>query len=288
MENLLQKLENEIKLGGLSPKTLKAYRLCVGHFLRFLQKGISVGDGEFGVQDFALLSDIETLDTEKVKAFLLQRQGLGAAPQTVNLYLNAIKFFYRNVIKCDERIDLRFAKRRRRLPIPLSHEEIMRIIDSLKNLKHKMLLSLAYGAGLRVSEVVGLRVNHVDFEKHFLYVRQGKGQRDRITLLPDKLENQLKLFCEGRESAAFVFESERGGKLTTRTAQKVFESALKKAGIIKEVTFHSLRHSFATHLLENGTDLRYVQELLGHANIRTTQIYTHVTATAIGKIKSPF
>jgi integrase/recombinase XerD len=269
MDIYLQRLEEDLRLRGMSPKTIKAYKSCVGHYLRFLGGGF------------------EVLDQEKIRAFLLQRQDLGAAPGTVNLYLNAIKYFYWNVVKGTVKIDLKFAKRRHRLPVPLTHEEVMRIIVSIKNLKHKTMLSLAYGAGLRVSEVVALRVRDLDFGSRFVYVRQGKGMRDRVTLMPDKLVNSLKIFCNARDPLGYVFESSRGGKLTTRTAQVVFDDAVKRVGIIKQVTFHSLRHSFATHLLENGTDIRYVQELLGHTNIRTTQIYTHVTRGAIGRIRSP-
>jgi len=275
MEEYLQKLANELRLRGRSPKTIKAYRSCVGVYLRSLLEG----GGDVG--------SCAVLNIEKVKAFLLQRHDLGMASGTVNIYLNAIKFFYRTVMNSDTKIDFPFARRRYRLPVPLTHEEVMRIILTVKNLKHKTLLSLAYGAGLRVSEVVALRVRDIDFGSGFVYVRQGKGNRDRVTLLPDRLANSLKIFCNARDPMAFVFESERGGRLTTRTAQKVFDEAVKRVGIIKQVTFHSLRHSFATHLLENGTDIRYVQELLGHANIRTTQIYTHVTRSGLGKIRSP-
>lgn len=269
MEQYLQKLEDELRLRGMSPKTLKAYRSCVGFYLRFLQ------------------TDFAVLDTGKIKTFLLQRQDLGAAPQTVNLYLNAIKFFYRWVVKSPQSIDLRFAKRAGKLPVVLSHEEVLRVIGVLRNQKHKLLLSLAYGAGLRVSEVIAIRVRDVDFERNLLCVRQGKGGKDRMTLLPDKLLGSLRIFCHVRPPDAYVFESERGGRLSSRTAQKVFEHALKRAGIVKPATFHSLRHSFATHLLENGTDIRHIQVLLGHANIRTTQRYTQVTSHVLQRIASP-
>ena len=120
-----------------------------------------------------------------------------------------------------------------------------------------------------------------------IHIKNAKGQKDRISVLPNKLIGNLKSLISGKMGNDFVFESERGGKLTTRTAQKVFERALKKSGTAKNATFHSLRHSFATHLLENGVDVRYVQELLGHQNIRTTQVYTHVTNPKIKNIKSP-
>ena len=151
-----------------------------------------------------------------------------------------------------------------------------------------MLVSLAYGAGLRVSEAVNLKVRDLNLEELTIHIRQAKGKKDRLTLIPEKLVNDLKNLMAGKDGGEYAFASERGGKLTDRTAQAVFEHALKKSGIKKGATFHSLRHSFATHLLENGTDVRYVQELLGHANIRTTQIYTHVTNPAIKNIKSPF
>ena len=149
------------------------------------------------------------------------------------------------------------------------------------------MISLAYGAGLRVSEVVKIRVKDLNFLEKIIYVRQAKGNKDRITVLPEKLLPDLKDFAFKKNKDDFLFESERGGLLTTRTAQKIFSSALLKAGISADATFHSLRHSFATHLLENGTDIRYIQALLGHRSIRTTQRYTQVSASGIRNIKSP-
>jgi len=269
METYLKKLEDEMRLRGLSPKTIKAYTSCVGYYLRF--SGIE--------------PDVTSIDS--IKAFLLHKHDSGSAPQTVNLYLNAIKFFYRNVIKSNTAIDIRFAKRSLRLPVVLSHEEVLRVIDSYRNRKHKLLISLAYGAGLRVSEVVAMRVRDVDFERRLISVRGGKGDKDRQTLLPVKLEAELRIICAVRDQNDYLFESERGGRLSSRTAQKVFEAGLKKAGIMRQATFHSLRHSFATHLLENGTDIRFVQALLGHADIKTTQRYTHVTSRGLQRILSP-
>ena len=161
------------------------------------------------------------------------------------------------------------------------------LLDVTKNYKHNLLVSLSYGSGLRVSEVIALKIKDIDFDRMTIHIKQAKGQKDRITILPTKLKNDLTNFMRSKSSNDFVFPSERGGKLTTRTVQKVFSSALVKSGIQKDATFHSLRHSFATHLLENGTDIRFVQEILGHANIRTTQRYTHVTNPQLRNIKSP-
>jgi site-specific recombinase XerD len=149
------------------------------------------------------------------------------------------------------------------------------------------MVTLAYAGGLRVSEITNLKVKDVNINELTIHIKGAKGNKDRITLFPEKLKNNINNLIGGKINNDFIFASERGGKLTERTAQKVFEHALEKSGIQKNATFHSLRHSFATHLLENGVDVRYVQELLGHANIRTTQIYTKVTNPALKKIKSP-
>jgi len=218
---------------------------------------------------------------------LLEKQDRGQSGQTINLYLNAIKYFYREISKSPKKIDLKFAKTSKKLPVVLSRNEIKGIINSIKNRKHKLLVALSYGAGLRVSEVINLKVRDISIEDLTIHIKQAKGKRDRITVFPEKLKSEVTSFIVGRKNNDYLIISDRGGKLTTRTAQKIFEKALKSAKIKKDATFHSLRHSFATHLLENGVDVRYVQELLGHANIRTTQIYTKVTNPKLKNIKSP-
>lgn len=232
-------------------------------------------------------NDLTDLNQENIRDFLLHCEKKHISPQSRNLFLNAIKFYYRNVVKNPQKIEIQSAKRPKSLPTVLSRSEITKILESLKNVKHKLLLSLAYGAGLRVSEIVVLKVQDFDFEELTVHIKQAKGQKDRISVIPASLIDGLKNLIAGKNKNDLVFASERGGKLTTRTAQKVFENALRDSGIKKDATFHSLRHSFATHLLENGTDVRFVQELLGHQNIRTTQIYTHVTNPKLKNIKSP-
>ena len=138
-----------------------------------------------------------------------------------------------------------------------------------------------------MSEVVSLRVGDLDFGDGFVNVREGKGGKDRMTLLPEKIARELYEFVGEKGAGEYVFESNRGGKLTSRSAQKVFERALARAGVIKDASFHSLRHSFATHLLEDGVNLRYVQELLGHRDVKTTQLYTRVTKRGLRRVKSP-
>lgn len=269
MQNPLREVETELKIRNYSRKTIKSYLRCLRGYFAFKK------------------ANPQRLDIGNVRIFLLQKQEKNYAPQTVNLYLNAIKFFYRDVVKTSRKIDLKFAKRSKKLPVVLSRNEIARIIQNIKNSKHRLLIALAYGAGLRVSEVVDLKVKDINLDELTLHIKQAKGKKDRITVFPEKMKTDIQNLMAGKSKENFVFESERGGKLSVRTAQKVFENAAKRTKIKKDATFHSLRHSFATHLLENGVDVRYVQELLGHQNIRTTQVYTKVTNPKLKNIKSP-
>lgn len=259
----------ELRLRNYSPKTIKAYILCLKIYFDYYKL------------------DPRVLDENRIKDFLLFLQSKHKSSQTVNLYLNAIKFFYRDIIKNKKRIEIRFAKTTNKIPIVLSREEIAKIINITNNKKHQLIIALAYGGGLRVSEIINLKVKDTNLEELTIHLKDAKGKKDRITIFPEKLKESLRQIITNRDKNDYVFESERGGKLSERTVQKVFENVLKKAKINKDATFHSLRHSFATHLLENGVDVRYVQELLGHANIRTTQIYTKVTNPSIRNIKSP-
>ena len=269
LQELLTKTEDELRLRNYSRKTIKSYLLCLTDYFHY-------------IKDIKIKPDIEL-----IKKYLLEKQNRGQSSQTINLYLNAIKYFYREISKSNIIIDIKFAKTANKLPVVLSRLEIEKIIGSISNAKHKLLISLSYGAGFRVSEAVNLKIKDIDFNETTIHIKEAKGNKNRITVLSEKIKNDLLELTNGRDKNEYVFASERGGKLTERTAQKVFENALKKSDIQKDVTFHSLRHSFATHLLENGVDVRYVQELLGHQNIRTTQIYTHVTNPAIKNIKSP-
>jgi len=269
MDVYLKKLEDELRLRRYSPRTIDSYRTCVASYLKTKQK------------------DFEIVDVDSIKQYILSKIDDGKSSQTTNQHLQAINFFCWNVLKFRGKIDIRFAKTPSKLPIVLSRDEIGKILSVIANEKHNLMIALAYSGGLRVSEIINLKVKDVCLSELVVHIKDAKGGKDRITLLPEKLINNVEKLIIGKNLNDYVFASERGGQLTERTAQKVFENALKKTGIKKEATFHSLRHSFATHLLENGVDVRYVQELLGHANIRTTQIYTKVTNPMLRKIKSP-
>jgi integrase/recombinase XerD len=270
MDVYLKKMEDELKLRRYSPKTIKSYTSCVGEYLRAKGK------------------DFEKVDIDFIKKFLLAKVDKGVSAQTTNQSLQAINFFCWNVLGYQGKIDVKFAKTPSKLPIVLSHDEIQTILETITNKKHNLMVALAYAGGLRVSEVVDMKIKDINLAELTIHIKGAKGNKDRITLLPEKLIENIHQLIANRDFNDYTFASERGGKLTTRTAQMIFEKALKKAGIQKDATFHCLRHSFATHLLENGTDVRYVQELLGHSNIRTTQIYTQVTNPKLKNIRSPF
>jgi len=269
LEELLEKIKDELKLRNYSRKTAKSYLICLADYFRSI-KNVA-----------------KDPDTGAIKKFLLEKLEKGQASQTINLYLNAIKYFYRHIAKSNIPLEIKFAKTPGKLPVVLSKNEIELIINSVNNRKHRLIIALAYGAGLRVSEVINLKIKDADLAELTIHLKGAKGNKDRLTIFPERIRPELSEIMAGRDKNNFVFPSERGGKLTERSAQLIFENALKRCNINKEATFHSLRHSFATHLLENGVDVRYVQELLGHRNIRTTQIYTKVTNPSLKKIKSP-
>jgi len=269
MHQLLEKTETELKLRNYSPKTIRAYLHCLNEYFSFKN------------------TELDIMNTDNIRQFLLGIKEKGLSAETMNQYLNAIKYFYKEIAKSSQTFELKFARKSKFLPTVLSRDEVGKMLESIGNTKHRLLLSLSYGAGLRVSEVVGLKVKDIDLDGFIVRIRQAKGKKDRITVFPDKLKLQIGNLMIGKDKDCYLFESERGGRLTTRTAQKIFSNALQKSGIRKDATFHSLRHSFATHLLENGVDIRYIQELLGHSNIRTTQRYTQVTNPNIRNIKSP-
>ena len=275
--DVLRRMEEELLIKNYSPRTMKSYLRCAKEFLVWTARDVPITD----------LETPSIPSAEQARRFILEKIAKNLASQTIHVYLNALKFLFRKILQPPCALNIPSPKKESRLPDILSRYEISQLLDIVENFKHKLLLSIAYGAGLRVGEVVRLRVYDIDFRESTIHIRQGKGKKDRITMLPQKCAHQLSAFIEGRNPNDFVFRSERGGRLTERTAQKIFERAMKKANIIKRATFHSLRHSFATHLLENGIDLRYVQELLGHRNILTTQRYTRVARHAMRKIESP-
>ncbi|WP_246608681.1 tyrosine-type recombinase/integrase [Paenibacillus agaridevorans] len=228
-------------------------------------------------------------DTKAVQSYSLRLLENERSHSYVNQAISAIKFFRMRVMSIQDDTSYVRPKKEARLPQVLSLGEVKRLFEALENQKHKALLMLSYSSGLRVSEVVKLRHEDIDVERKTLRVRQGKGRKDRLTSLSDHALAVLHSYLiQHGDTEPWLFPGQYAGKpLTERTAQKIFEQALASSGIVKQAGIHSLRHSFATHLLEGGIDFRYIQELLGHQSSRTTERYTHVSTKNISRIKSP-
>jgi len=198
------------------------------------------------------------------------------------------KFYYERVLGGQRKIYyVERPKTEKTLPTVLSESEIVDILKNLKNLKHKTIIITIYSGGLRIGELMRLKVNDIDSDRMQILIRQSKGKKDRFTLLAEKTLKILRLYYDEYKPKEYLFEGQNGGMYSARSIQTILKAAVAKTSIKKHVTVHTLRHSFATHLLENGTDVRYIQSLLGHSSSKTTEIYTHVTTKGMEKIKSP-
>lgn len=203
-----------------------------------------------------------------------------------NQAITALKKYF-EYIAIDVPFELERPKREKKLPVILSMDEVKRIISAASNLKHKVLLSLIYSGGFRVSEVLSLRPTDIDQQRMLVHVRSAKGKKDRYTLLSARALAMLQEYLDVYQPQEYLFEGKLRQQYSPRAAQEVLKLSARRAGIQKNISLHSLRHSFATHLLENGTDIRYIQTLLGHQSPKTTMIYTHVTHASIRNIRSP-
>jgi len=207
-----------------------------------------------------------------------------------NQVVNASKIFFREVMYCEFDVD-KFERPRRehKLPNVLSMDEVRKILEVIKNIKHRTMLSLIYACGLRRSELINLEIKDIDSQRGFLTIRQSKGNKDRMIPISDQIVDMLREYYKLYRPEVWLFEgSTRGESYTASSLEKVLKKSIADAGIKKPVTLHWLRHSYATHLLESGTDLRYIQTLLGHKSSQTTEIYTHVTDTSLQRIHSPY
>jgi site-specific recombinase XerD len=263
----LRALEEELKLRGYSPRTRKAY---LGHVERFLKRA--------GKKP-------EDITADEVRQYLLHlAQESKVSASYRNQALSAIKFLYEEVLK--EHSIVRGVPRARephRLPVVLSREEVVRLFGAVENLKHRVILLLIYAGGLRVSEAARLKVGDIDGERRMLFVRGSKGMKDRYTLIADTALEALRDYWRLYRPKDWLFPGAKPNRhISSRSIQKVFGKAKEAVGIQKEATVHTLRHSFATHLLEDGVDLRYIQELLGHKDPRTTQLYTLILSKIRG------
>jgi integrase/recombinase XerD len=270
----LNQFSHYLKYRRYSPNTIKTYTDALGVFFHYHSNKVPEQLGIAEIIEFNI-------------GYIL-RKHLSASYQ--NQVINAIKLFYRN--RFNRNMDLNNIQRPRReqrLPNVLSKQEIKSILEAPSNLKHRAMLSLIYACGLRRSELLNLSLSDVLSDRNVLFIRQSKGKKDRVIPISNNIIEMLRTYYKAYKPKVWLFEGQNAGeRYSERSLQLVLKQALKKAGNTKPVSLHWLRHSYATHLLESGTDLRYIQELLGHNSSKTTEIYTHVTTKSLQQIRSPF
>lgn len=267
-DEMLEKLETM----RYSSHTVTSYKQTFEEFINFYNTKV--------------IDEITEREIVAFMRYLVQERGISRSYQ--NQVINSIKFYYERV-KGGERkfYELERPLREQKLPTVFSIEEVQALINVTTNLKHRTIIMLCYSGGLRLSELLNLRVTDVDSDRQQLFIRAGKGKKDRYTLLSEKLLPLLRAYYTEYKPQHFLIEGAIGEAYSARSIQAIVKSAIAKAKLNKPGSVHTLRHSFATHLLENGTDLRYIQSLLGHGSSKTTEVYAHVTSKAFKGIKSP-
>ena len=260
----VEKLKTELKLRGFSPLTARNYSFFVEKFLKNANK------------------PAEQCTEDDAKAYLSSIFD-ARSKNTIMLAAASLKFFYKEILKKDFS-NVKMPKKDSKLPEVLTKDEVKKVIDSADNEKSRLIISLLYSTGLRVSELVNLKVEDVNFGEKSGWVRRGKGAKDRLFVLSENLGKELQEYLQGK-GHKYMFSKDE--PLTTRNIQKIIKGTKTRAGITKKATPHTLRHSFATHLLEQGTDIRLIQTMLGHSSLSTTQVYTHVSGEQIRKVQNP-
>jgi len=266
-EQFLKNLETEIKIAKLSPYTIRNY-------IDFNKKLLEHANKE-----------PDEIEQQDIKNFLADKMNERAASSTI-LFLAAIKFAYSSLLKKDPTSGIKRPKSEKKIPSVLSKDEVIRLFESAQTRKSELIMQLLYSSGLRVSELVNLRPKDLNLEENTGWVRAGKGKKDRMFFISKKLSKKLEKYISRHQDWEYVFSDKK--PLTTRNIQKIIQKVKTIAGINKDVHPHTLRHSYATHLLDDGIDIRRIQVLLGHSSIATTQIYVHISSTELKKIPNPF
>ena len=265
-------LEQCLLLKRYSWRTIKSYKNCFRQFIRHF--------------DELKPSGLTRQHIDQYLAWCIREKHITESHQ--NQIMSAIKMFYREVVQQEHKVANLFTpKKPFLLPHVLTGQEVTSLLKSVDNPKHRCILMMVYSAGLRLGEVVNLRLADLQPEQERIFVRGGKGKKDRCTILSPKVWVNLKAYLEVYAPLEWLFEGQQGGQYSVRSVQSIFVAAKVKSHANPDATVHTLRHSFATHLLEKGVDLRYIQELLGHESSKTTEIYTHITIKGWDKIKSP-
>ena len=270
--DLLNKAKSKLYIRNYSPRTIASYISSLNNFAEWL------------IQE--KVNQVTDKEVEKYLYHLKKNRNrsISGMKQTVA----SLKILFTDILKKEipDSLNIRFRKEEK-IPVVLSEEEVAAVIKAVNNLKHKVILMTIYSAGLRLSECLALTVTDMDFDRNQIRIRKGKGKKDRQTVLSRTLLSEMKDYLIKFCPKIFLFEGQKGGRYSASSIQAIMKRAVKKSGIKKHATVHTLRHSFATHLLENGTDIRFIQELLGHKRLETTQIYTHISKIAFDRIKSP-
>ena len=268
-QEFLKKIEVELKISKNSDYTIRNYLEANSKLLEFVKKSP------------------EEITENDTKEFMSEKLSDKSSSSTI-LFLSAIRYAYSNILKKDITLNIKRPKKETKIPIVLTKQEVTTLLNSVQNKKSKLMVSLMYACGFRVSELVNLKINDLNFEEKSGYIRQGKGKKDRFFNFPNflikKVEKQA--IKQQEFEKEYLFTGPKG-KLTDRNIQKIVKKSAQKANIKKKVHPHILRHSFATHLLENGVNIRIIQELLGHSDLSTTQIYTHISTEQLKNVKSP-
>lgn len=266
------KMREELILRGYSVNTQRVY---LSEFIQFL----------------AILRShpVDSLTVVRLRSYLMYcAEKLELKESTIHSRMNAIKFYYELVLKVPNFfLEIPRPKKRSSLPKVISQKDIKKMFDLTTNIKHRVALQLVYGMGLRVSEIVNLKISDIDSSRKMVLIESAKGKKDRYVPLPESILDELRKYCIEYKPTKYLFEGGTGGQYTIRAAQAVFKQAMNRAKINKPIGIHGLRHSYATHLLEAGTDTSFIKELLGHSEIKTTMIYTHVSNQNIAQVKSP-
>jgi len=270
--SLLESFQEKIILKGYSHSTLKSYRIHLINFLSFFEE-----------------QDLESLTKADIETYVYKlKVKYKISESKQNSVINAIKFLYEKVYeKPREYYNIQRPKKSQNLPNVLSERETLRLINSPQNIKHKAILYTLYSAGLRISELINLRLKDIRSDQSVIFIKCSKGKKDRVTILAKSLEVLLERYIHKERPSYWLFEGKEGGRYSTSSIQKIFRRAVTDSNINPWATPHTLRHSFATHLLQNGVNLRYLQSLLGHSSSKTTEVYTHVLKADQILIKSP-
>ena len=268
--DIINLMEKELLRRNYSLRTIETYNYCINKFLNFINK------------------DFKKITKQDIKNYLDKLIDKKVSGNTINVNLNAIKFLFENTLNKKLTIKIKYSKTPKTLPIFLTKEEVIKLIKSIENNKHKLMIKFLYSAGLRVNELVNLRVKDLDFENNYGWVRRGKGNKDRLFILASSLKQELLNHIKENNLSydSYIFTT-YNGNISARSIQEIVKKATKKSKINKKVHPHTLRHSYATHLIEDGYDITSVQALLGHNSLETTMIYLHIAPKRFINVKSP-